>query len=95
MVQDGLRDVGDSITETFQRVRREGIAGILNQFRWEGHPFNQNFDARGIWRRPEERTETPPRNLTAEQVQRRVDALPTEVYATDEELLARFVVTET
>eukprot|EP00750_Incisomonas_marina_P013960 INCI17577.3.p1 GENE.INCI17577.3~~INCI17577.3.p1 ORF type:complete len:178 (-),score=25.88 INCI17577.3:1414-1947(-) len=90
--QDGVHDIRESVEAFVARVREQGLAGALNfgPIHWQG---NFNFfgevggaaggGAGGVPRRAQP--------MTAEQVQLRVNSLPTEFYATDEELQTRSV----
>ncbi len=90
--------MGDSVTAFARRVREEGLVRALDfqNLRWQG-----NFDFNHAWglggrgaaggaaaRGGAPRRATP---LTTEEVQLRVNALPTELYATDDELKTRYV----
>ena len=81
----------DSLANVYETLREQGLQGILNGFRWEDHPFNDNFDANGVWRGERRHANGPRRasTMTADQVRERVNALPTELYATDEDLQTR------
>ena len=85
-IQDGIRDARDELVRVVDTVRQNGLTGLLNAFRWNGHPFNHNFDANGAWRRPEARR-TP--ISTPAQVQLILDSLPREKFAPDDELMSR------
>ena len=85
--------------EVVRNMRRDGVvAGLLNSFRWDGHPLNHMFDVHGHWRgdahaevhRRGEAAGVEPRPSAAE-VQARVDELPQETFATDDELRSRCV----
>ena len=94
VIQDGIHDVRDSITAFVQRVREHGFMHELN-FQRQHMNFDFNWvGGVGGGRHPAPRAGEPAprsRRMSAEEVQMRVDALPTELYASDEDLQTRFV----
>lgn len=83
-LQDGIHQFRDSVTDIIRGVQERGLADLLPRF----FDFRAGLNA-GAQAAPQAQRRAT--RMTADDVQTRVNGLPTEMYATDTELKTRCV----